>query len=200
MKNYCYLVLFAVLVVACGQSQKQKAEALIKETLERSLIKPDTYTPIETKVEEAFAPYDDPAFLKELTEMINMTVEYADLMEKAKHAKLLMSKWSAPYRSSDGKDEYQEAIKVYDEANAKIEEIKIKTRKQDEKIANMLLEDRKFLGYKAIHTYRAVNNAGNTFNGNTVFFIDKNFEKVVYSMDVEDYNQVQGAVKIFKEG
>ena len=197
MKNYCYLVLFAVLVVACGQSQKQKAEALIKETLERSLIKPDTYTPIETKVEEAFAPYDDPAFLKELTEMINMTVEYADLMEKAKHAKLLMSKRSAPYRSSDGKDEYQEAKKVY---NAKIEEIKIKTRKQDEKIANMLLEDRKFLGYKAIHTYRAVNNAGNTFNGNTVFFIDKNFEKVVYSMDVEDYNQVQGAVKIFKEG
>lgn len=197
MKNYCYLVLFAVFVVACGQSQKQKAEALIKETLERSLIKPDTYTPIETKVEEAFAPYDDPAFLKELTEMINMTVEYADLMEKAKHAKLLMSKRSAPYRSSDGKDEYQEAKKVY---NAKIEEIKIKTRKQDEKIANMLLEDRKFLGYKAIHTYRAVNNAGNTFNGNTVFFIDKNFEKVVYSMDVEDYNQVQGAVKIFKEG
>jgi hypothetical protein len=118
-------------------------------------------------------------------------------MEKAKPAKLLMSKRSAPYRSSDGKDEYQEAKKVY---NAKIEEIKIKTRKQDEKIANMLLEDRKFLGYKAIHTYRAVNNAGNTFNGNTVFFIDKNFEKVVYSMDVEDYNQVQGAVKIFKEG
>ena len=126
MKNYCYLVLFAVLVVACGQSQKQKAEALIKETLERSLIKPDTYTPIETKVEEAFAPYDDPAFLKELTEMINMTVEYADLMEKAKHAKLLMSKWSAPYRSSGGKDEYQEAKKVY---NAKIEEIKIKNQK-----------------------------------------------------------------------
>ena len=54
----------------------------------------------------------------------------------------------------------------------------------------MLQRSRKFIGYKAIHNYRADNNAGNTLIGNTIFFIDKNFEKVTYSMEVEEYNQM----------
>ena len=32
MKNFWYLALFAVIAVACGQSQEQKAEFLIKES------------------------------------------------------------------------------------------------------------------------------------------------------------------------
>ena len=68
MKNCWYLALFAVIVVACGQSQEQKAETLIKENLKKSLYKPESYKPVETKVDSAFAPYDDPAFFEELAE------------------------------------------------------------------------------------------------------------------------------------
>lgn len=64
MKKFFYLALVAIVVVACGQSQEQKAESLIKEELKKSLYKPETYKPIETKVDSAFAPYDDPAFLR----------------------------------------------------------------------------------------------------------------------------------------
>jgi hypothetical protein len=63
----------------------------------------------------------------------------------------------------------------------------------------MLQESRKFIGFKAVHNYRANNNAGNTLIGNTIFFIDKNFEEVTYSMEVEEYNQVQEAISQFKE-
>ena len=63
----------------------------------------------------------------------------------------------------------------------------------------MLQENRKFIGYKAIHNYRADNNAGNTLIGNTIFFIDKNFEEVTYSMEVEEYNQVQEAIEQLQE-
>ena len=199
MKNYWYLALFAFIAVACGQSQEQKAEALIKESLKKSLYKPETYKPVETKVDSAFAPYDDPAFFEEIAKFGKMNSEYVDLEEKAKHAKSSMSIWSGPYQSSFGKNQYQEAKEEYDEANAKIEKLKVKAIKQYEKVANMLQGNHKFIGYKAVHNYRADNNAGNTLIGNTIFFIDKNFEEVTYSMEVEEYNKVQEAIEQLKE-
>ena len=199
MKKIFYLALLAIVMVACGQSQEQKAEYLIKESLKKSLYKPETYKPVETKVDSAFAPYDDPAFFEELAELGKMNSEYEEMVSKAKHAKSSMAIWSGPYISAYGRNEYQEAKSDYEEANAKLEKLKTKGRKQFEKIANMLQVSNKFIGYKAVHNYRADNNAGNTLIGNTIFFIDKNFEEITYSMEVDEYNQVQEAISSFKE-
>lgn len=199
MKNFFYLTLIAIVMVACGQSQEQKAEVLIKESLKKSLYKPETYKPVETKVDSAFAPYDDPAFFEELTELSKMTSEYEELELKAKHAKSSMAIWSTLDMSAYGRNEYQESESEYEESNAKLEKLKTKGRKQFEKIANMLQESNKFIGYKAVHNYRADNNAGNTLIGNTIFFIDKNFEKITYSIEGDEYNQVQEAINSLKE-
>ena len=199
MKKIFYLALVAIVIVACKQSQEQKAEYLIKESLKKSLYKPETYKPVETKVDSAFAPYDDPAFFEELAELGEMNSEYEELESKAKHAKSSMAIWSGPYMSAYGRNEYQEAKSDYEEANAKLEKLKTKGRKQFKKIANMLRVSNKFIGYKAVHNYRADNNAGNTLIGNTIFFIDKNFEEITYSMEVDEYNQVQEAISSFKE-
>ena len=80
-----------------------------------------------------------------------------------------------------------------------IEKTKAKGKKQLEKVATLFQEKPSFIGYKAIHNYRANNNAGNTLIGNTIFFIDKNFEAVTYSIEVEEYNQMQDLIKQFKE-
>lgn len=199
MKKIFYLALVAIVIVACKQSQEQKAEYLIKESLKKSLYKPETYKPVETKVDSAFAPYDDPAFFEELAELGEMNSEYEELESKAKHAKSSMAIWSGPYMSAYGRNEYQEAKSDYEEANAKLEKLKTKGRKQFKKIANMIQVSNKFIGYKAVHNYRADNNAGNTLIGNTIFFIDKNFEEITYSMEVDEYNQVQEAISSFKE-
>lgn len=199
MKKIFYFALLAIVMVACGQSQEQKAEYLIKESLKKSLYKPETYKPVETKVDSAFAPYDDPAFFEELAELGKMNSEYEELELKAKHAKSSMAIWSGPYMSAYDRNEYQEAKSDYEEVNAKLEKLKTKGRKQFEKIANMLQVSNKFIGYKAVHNYRADNNAGNTLIGNTIFFIDKNFEEITYSMEVDEYNQVQEAISSFKE-
>ena len=193
------MAVVAVIMIACGLSQEQKAEVLIKESLKKSLYKPETYKPVETKVDSAFAPYDDPAFFEELVELGKMNSEYQGLEEKAKHAKSSMSIWSGPYQTAFGRNEYQEAKAEYDEANAKMEKLKTKGRKQYEKVAKMLQGERKFIGYKAVHNYRADNNAGNTLIGNSIFFIDDNFTEVRYSLEVEEYNQIQEAISQFKE-
>lgn len=199
MKKILYLALVAVIMVACGQSQEKKAEALIKKSLIKTLYKPETYKPVETIVDSAFTPYDDPEFFEELAELGKLNSEYEELESKAKHAKSSMSIWSGPYQTSYSRNEYQEAKADYEEANAKIEKLNAKGRKQYERVANMLQESRKFIGYKATHNYRADNNAGNTLIGNTIFFIDKNFEEVTYSMEIEEYNKVQEAISKFKE-
>lgn len=194
-----YLAILTLILIACSQSQEQKAEELIKENLKKSLYKPETYKPVDTKVDSAYAPYDDPMFFKELAELGNITSEYEELEEKAKNSKSSMAIWSGPYQSAFGKNQYQEAKKEYDEANAKMEKLKTKGRKQYEKVVSMLQSERKFIGYKALHNYRADNNAGNTLIGNTIFFIDENFSEVQYSMEAEEYNQVQNAISLFKE-
>lgn len=199
MKKFFYLAFLTLVLVACSQSQEQKAEALIKESLKKSLYKPETYKPVETKVDSAFAPYDDPVFFEELAELGKMNSEYEELEEKTKRAKSSMAIWSGPYQTAFGRNEYQEAKEEYDEANAQIEKLKTKGKKQYEKVVSMLQSERKFIGYKALHNYRADNNAGNTLIGNTIFFINKNFTEVQYSMEAEEYEQVQNAISQFKE-
>ena len=108
MKNIIYLALVAIVMVSCGQSQEKKAESLIKESLIKSLYKPETYKPVETIVDSAFAPYDDPAFFEELAKLGKMNSEYEELESKAKHAKSSMAIWSGPYMSAYGRNEYQE--------------------------------------------------------------------------------------------
>lgn len=199
MKKISYLALLALVLVACSQSKEQRAEVLIKESLKKSLYKPDTYKPIETKVDSAFAPYDDPVFFEALAELVEMNSEYEELEEKTKFAKSSMSIWSGPYQTAYGRNEYQEAKEEYDDANAKMEKLKTKGKKQYEKVTSMLQNERKFIGYKAVHNYRADNNAGNTLIGNTIFFIDENFTEVKYYMEIEEYNQVQNAISQFQE-
>ena len=198
MKNYFYPAFFTFAMVACSQSQEQKAEALIKESLKKSLYKPDTYLPVETKVDSAFAPYDDPAFFEELAELGKMNSEYEVLEEKAKRAKSSMAIWIGPYQTAYGRNEYQEAKEEYDEANAQIDMLKTKGEKQYQKLLSMLQGERKFIGFKALHNYRADNNAGNTLIGNTIFFIDENFTEVQYSMEAEEYEKIQNAISQFK--
>lgn len=199
MKKIFCLLLIGFVMFACSQSPEQKAEALIKDDLKKSLYKPDTYKAVETKVDSAFAPYDDPEIFEELKKLGKLGSDYEDLESEAKRAKSSMSIWSGSYMSDYGRNEYQEAKADFEEANAKMEKLKTKARKQFEKVADMLQEAPSFKAYKVTHNYRADNNAGNTLIGNSVFFIDKNFEKVICSMNAEEYDQVQEAINSLME-
>ncbi len=199
MKNYLYLALLAIVVVACGQSHEKKAEALIKEELKKTLYKPETYKPVDTKVDSAFAPYDDPALFEEIMEFRNLSEEHVFLESKVKSAKSSMSLWSGPYQTEYGRNNYRDAKEEFDEANSQLEKLKLRGIKLQERILSKLNADRKFIGYKVVHNYRADNNAGNTLIGNSMFFIDKDFEEVLFRLDVEEYNEFQEAIKYFVE-
>ena len=198
MKRILLFALVAIAMSACNLTKESKAEALVKESLKKMLYKPNTYEPIETKVDSAFAPYDDPAFFEELDKLEKLDIEYDELKDKIKDAKSDMSSW-VNSSSAFGRNEYQEAKANYDEANTQMAKLMPKGRKQYNKVMSMLQAKPKFIGYYALHNYRADNNAGNTVIGHTVFFLDKDCKEVIYYMELDDYNRKQELIEKYIE-
>lgn len=198
MKKCLYLALLALVLVACVQSQQQKAEALIKDYLKTSLYNPETYKPVETKVDSAFAPYDDPVFFEELAELGRLSAEHEKLEETVKEANETMAQWSGSYKAV-GKKNYQEAEEAFIEANERMELLRKKGREQYEKVTKMALKEPKFIGYKAAHNYHADNNSGETLTGDMIFFIDEEFTKIIYALELESYDTVLESIRKFKE-
>ena len=198
-KIFFILGLFVSFFVSCSQSPEQKADALIKDAVKKALYKPESYKPVETKVDSAFAPYDDPEFFQVLADYGNLYIAYQEVEMKAKSAKSTMAIYSGPYQSEFGRNQYQEAKEEYDEYSAQMENMQAKGEKLLQEIDKMAKSERKFIGFKAFHNFRADNNAGQTLIGNTVFYIDKDFKEITYSLELEEYNEIMKHIKEFKE-
>lgn len=199
MKRFIFIFSVALLFVSCGQSPEDKANALIKAELRKTLFKPDTYKPIETKLDSAFAPFDDPNLYKIMGDLAKMAAELEGLDYQIKDAKSSMSLWSGPYMSAYGRNEYNEAKNDLNEAQSKYDKLKEKGQAKYQELADILAQKPKFIGYKASHNYRADNNEGNTLIGNDVFIMDPEFKEVLYRCDLEEYNQIQEAIKQLQE-
>ncbi len=196
--------LFALFVIAmlsaCNSSPRDKADAIIKEDLPKSLIKADSYDPIETKVDSAFAPYDLPAFHEQVIGLIKMGVEMQGYIEKAKQAKSSMAMWSNPY-DAFSRNEYQENKAEYEEYMEKQKALEKRIKKSAEKIRETAQEDPEFIGFKAFHRYRTNNNAGQTLLGEVLYIFNKNFTQIlaVYDTDSEEYIAFQQLMKQMQE-
>lgn len=194
-----FLGIFALVLFSACQSNEQKADTLIKDVVKKSLYKPETYKPIETKVDSAFAPFDDPEFFLVLADYGNLFMKYEEVEMKAKNAKSSMAIHSGSYQSEFDKNEYQDAKEEYEKYSAQMENMQAKGSKIMQKIDNMAKSERKFIGFKAFHNFRADNNAGQTLIGNAVFFIDKDFKEITYSLELDEYNEIMKYIKEFQE-
>lgn len=179
MKKFLLLSLSLVLVLACGQSPQKKADALIKESLLKTLIFPDSYEAVETVLDSAFTPYQDPSFISTVLEICNKGPEVADLEDKMKRAKSSMAIWNHSYMGAYGRNEYSEAKNEYDQAKASYDAIVSRVQKMSEGLRVQIEKEPEFIGFQARHRYRAKNNAGNTLIDDSFFLLDKDLSKVV---------------------
>lgn len=190
MKNGLYLVIITFLLVACGQSKEKKAEALIKKDLRTILHKPETYRAIETNVDSAFSPYDNPELFKELEKLGKLQAQHLGLEIQVGMAQNTMGLWGG-VNSTFGRNRYKGAKKQLDSASDELDKIEEKYINQLNKVTKLLLSDREFIGYKVTHNYRADDNAGKVFIGNTIFYFDREFREIIYSIDLEEYKAKQ---------
>lgn len=93
--------------------------------------------------------------------------------------------------STFGRNRYKGAKKQLDSASDELDKIEEKYINQLNKVTKLLLSNREFIGYKVTHNYRADDNAGKVFIGNTIFYFDREFREIIYSIGLEEYKAKQ---------
>ena len=198
MKNLILFSLITLAMVACNPSPEKKVESLIKEEVKKNLIKPDSYDPIETKVDSAFAPYDDPDLYEEFVKLDEYASKCRGLETRLKEAKRDMAYYKDFYGGSYFKEKYKEAVQTYNDTEAAIEEEKENIQKQCGNIMEIIRGERTFIGYKAYHSYRAKNNNDNIVINSHMLFIDKEIKNITHVLGVEEYKEFRSAIEQLK--
>ncbi len=193
MKKLLFVVMAILYFGSCAKSPEQKAEALIKEQMQKTLYHPDTYAPSETLVDSAFAPYDDPAFYEKTLKLAKLGMVIDKYDREAKSEKSSMYIWNGPYQSAFDRNNYQEAKEKYNDAISKKEKAMKEAAALGEELKKMANIKSNFIGFKATHSYRANNNAGQTIGGKAMFIFDKDMQQIIasYDMDGEEYKAVE---------
>lgn len=182
------LLTAAVILVACGKSPEEKAQALIEDAVKKSLYIPKSYDPVETKIDSAFAPHATQDYINGTIEMCKAYKELKECESEVKSAKSSLNIYSDSYARAympneyrDHKAEYDAALSKKDRAEKHLGEIIEGLRKMEE-------QKPEFIGYSAIHRYRANTNGGQTVFGTVQFFLDKDISKIVASYDLDSYD------------
>lgn len=113
--------------------------------------------------------------------------------EKMKSARSSMAIWSGPYQSAFGRNNYMEAKEEYHKNAENKKNAEKNAKILVDELKGMLEKEQQFIGFKARHSYRANNNAGQVVFGNMYYLFDKDVSKIiaVYDMDSDEYKAVQ---------
>lgn len=193
MKKVIGFILCLMLLGACSRTQEEKANLLIKEDIQKVLVKPDTYEPIETKLDSAFAPYETPEFMENTLKCVQLFMEIKEYKEKIKVAKSMMTIYEDNLGFPYFKNEYNEYKAEYKEATNKRNEIEKRLKRSGKKLKELVNAKREFIGYKTMHHYRADNNAGNTVLGTGFYLFDKDIKTILVSFSKEEIELIQEA-------
>ena len=75
MRKMTLIVLAVISILSCSQSPQNEVNALIQKNVEKTLSHPESYEALQTVVDSAFAPFDDPAFFEKTLEICKMNIE-----------------------------------------------------------------------------------------------------------------------------
>ena len=193
------IILSVILFFSCSKSPEDKANVLIKEYISKYLYIPDSYDPVETTIDSAFSPNDDPVIYDAIMDAYELAEELEKINQEIESAKSSMALWSDAYSEysrhnyNKAKQEYEE----YSQMKEKLEEKYDLMEKNNEELGEKLeKQGKKFIGFKAIHTYRAKNRKGDIVFGKHYFLFDEDMKNIIatYDMDSDDYKIYEQAL------
>lgn len=192
MKKLFVCACALALVAACVQSPVEKAEALIKTEKSKTLSKTTKYEAIETTVDSAFAPQDDPTFFKEMEEATKMNERYNAMQEDLNELKDSIDVLSKQPGSKSLIEELDSKCK-----NLEWEIGLVKAKGHDKYYELMAMVDGepRFIGYKAMHTYKIQNEAGTSLPTKEFYLLDEKMEQIVYSCSSLYYEEAQEGIQ-----
>lgn len=178
MKNL--FILLAVFMTSCTLSNEEKAEKLIKETLEGYLYHPDSYEPLSTRVDSMFIDVTVIEPIMEVSDEIKDLISKINECEgEIESAESSMDIWAPDgYSSQYSRGEYARAKKDKEEAKSDLDKY---TRKLSEQLVSLkenvaACQKGEFTGWVVSHRFRSLNGAGSmTIPGEMIFFCDEEF-------------------------
>ena len=186
----CFCALF--LILACVKSPTQKAEALIKSEKIKTISKSTTYEVIETTVDSAFAPKDDPEFFKQMEEATQMNDRYNALQKEISELKDSIALIS---QRPELKMEYEDLVQKRKNLEWESDVVKEKGRAKYYQLMEVAASEPKFIGFKAMHTYRIHNEAGSTLPTTEFYLFDTEMNQIKYSCDSIYYAEAQEGIQ-----
>ena len=195
MRKYvCYLMAIVLVLSSCGKSPEDKANALIKEAICKTLYNADSYDPVSTIVDSAFTPFDDPEFYKQTLELYELGKDIENYKNQAKKAEENIAHYQDMLRimySNSSKLSLKQAQEEYDNALAKKSKAEERVYKLIDILKAEIQQKPLFIGFKAKHRYRAKSDTGYPSFGDVVFLFDKDITQIVYAWDLDNYEYQQ---------
>ena len=186
MKKEFFLFILVAIMAACSETPKDRAKKLIDDVLKKSLFKPESYEAVDTQIDSAFTPFGDISFYEQTLKFYKLSDELQHLDIRAKNSKKKMAENSGPYLTSYSRHLYNEAKEDYDEVMAKKEKLEPRVSKMAEDLKAQIKAERQFVGYWAIHRYRAKTVIGETVMSDVVFVFDKDMSQILHVFDTND--------------
>lgn len=200
MKKILVLFIATLAFMSCAFTPSQKAEKLAQEETKKFLVKPDSYDPIETKVDSAFSPFNDIKVMDMLKEVANLGDKVSLLAEEVQKEQSEMSLYSGPYMTDYTRTQYNQAKSKYELAKSQGEKLYPQLQAKLKEFYGMLHKEPEFVGYIVTHSYRAESNNGNVDVSKVYFLVEPNGEKVIQALNSFEYELIQAKLKEFAEG
>ena len=197
MKNILFFCIFVSVFLCCGCSKMSKAEALAKQEVLKYLYVPESYDPVETKLDSVFSPGESVETLSLVDQLLKLENEINRLDSQIREVKDRLSFFPDSHDSfwekqidnlnlelSEKMDEYNALITDYDNLYNKIN--------------NLLNAEQIFCGYKIYQRFRCKNNNGEITFSDVVIYTDEDIQEVKAVSDCDKLNPLLNAINNIK--
>ena len=209
MKKLFIAAAAVFMFASCSETIEDKAENIIESDMGKTLVKPDTYDALETKVDSAFAPMDDAAVINMMLRIAGENVSLSTIDSKISelkknienaHTNMMFLKKQKIDNSGEAykkyKEYYDEYSKILKEIEAKKDIISERIEQEFKDVRNALNGDRKFIGYKVTHKYSAENNEGKQLEDSCMYLLDKEMKNVLFSFPLDKYRLIMQSIEM----
>lgn len=183
-RRYSIALVVAILVLsACSQTSKSRAEEMLEEAVKPTLYDPESYESRGTHLDSAFAPLDSPELMDKVEKIQSDKNEMAAL-----HAQL-----DSLLRTKVSK---KEITKMTD----KMESLSATIQKESVELIQFLQAPRKFIGFRAFHTYRAKIHSETPEVGRLIVYFDPDILVIQRKYDAKDLMDKMKMLNEFQAG
>ena len=183
--------LCAIFVSCKSPSLKERAETFAADYIKKQLYFPDSYQPIECRVDTAFAPEDTPETFEKLKKMATLyeKVNDAEKEMKRKEDRYEMyrslgsySSYSV-YQTKEAKAEFEKAQALHTSLLEQFQSLGLE-------IADLNNQPKEPFAFKIVQAFSAQTNGGQTISSVKLLLVDFDMKNVLAVYSEDDLNSI----------